>query len=102
MSREAPDGAAVALSLQRALLGAVTPALRACGFTLDKSSLAVTFVFDGAPTEDDIEAIQMATTELISDFPEELYLQEQVMRVDSPAPVPQSKLGRLVFLRREA
>jgi hypothetical protein len=103
MTANDPTDAEIALSLQRALLGAVSARLRAVGFLRSGNEIVVTFVFDGEASGDDVESAQIVTTEVISDFPApELQCLEHVLRVDSPLPVPHPQLGRLVFLRKEA
>lgn len=101
MTLTAASDAGIALSLQRALLGAITAKLRTVAFRLEANQLTVTFVFDGAPDDDDIDAAQVAVTEVVSDFPSGLEIEAAIMRRDFPSPLPRSDLGRLVYLRRE-
>ena len=90
---------AIALSLQRALLGAVTANLRAVSFKLHDSTIHVDFIYDGDPAPEDVESAQIAVSEVISDFPHANAI-ECLRRVDAPAAVPVLG-GRLVFARKE-
>ena len=93
------------LSVQRALLGRVGPDLRRV--TLDwnwnKRQSSITAIFDGPVSERDQEDMEIAHTEVISDFPEvpnELKLDLRIMRIDTPEPV--KGFGKVaVFERRE-
>lgn len=60
------------LSAQGALLTHVTPPLRAVSLAVDEPNQrwAIRFVFDGHPSESQLEAAQIAVTEILSDFPE--------------------------------
>lgn len=102
MNINRPSDPKIALSLQRALLGAVTPNLRAVGFRYVEPEIIVTFVFDGPVPEEDVEAAQIVTTEVISDFPETgLECREDIIRADRPEPLPRAGVGRLVYARKE-
>ncbi len=93
------DEHAVALSLQRALLGAVTPNLRAVSFRIARGTVFVDFVYDGEPGPEETECAQISVSELISDFPHADAI-ESIRRLDAPEAVPATG-GRLVFARRE-
>lgn len=57
-------------SIQRALLGHVTPNLRAVGVNLEENTKSVlTFYYDQEPSEDEQELASLADTEFIADFP---------------------------------
>ena len=75
------------LSLQRALLGAVTPSLRevTCGW--HGATLLLRFTFDGAPEEGQVEAAHIVGSEVISDFSDSWNIEEQIVRHDYPAPL---------------
>ena len=93
------DEQAVALSLQRALIGAVTANLRAVSFRVEDGTIHMDFVFDGEPSPEDTETAQIAASEVNSDFPHANAI-ENIRRVDAPEAVPATG-GRLVFARRE-
>jgi hypothetical protein len=60
------------LSAQRALLTHITPPLRAVSLAVDEPGRrwAIRFVFDGRPSESQLEAARCAVTEMLADFPE--------------------------------
>jgi len=73
------------LSTQRALLGAVSPALRevSCGWQAMKIKLR--FVYDGEISDQDRDAAHIVGAEVISDFPEGWDIAEDIARLDAPA-----------------
>lgn len=99
MTRPTLDEHAVALSLQRALLGAVTPNLRAVSFRIEDGTIHVDFTYDGEAAPEDRECAEITVSEVISDFPQ-ADATEHIRRVDAPQALPASG-GRLVFARRE-
>ncbi len=90
------------LSVQRALLGAVSPSLRevSCGWQDHKISLR--FVFDGKILETDREAAHIVGSEVIADFPDDWDIDEDIVRLDAPAKLvlPHDK-SVLAYRRRE-
>src|ERR1700684_1358849 len=58
------------LSLQRALWGAVYPQLRQAAIEADEHAhvIRVRFEYDGKPTDQVLDACQVAGTEVIADF----------------------------------
>lgn len=87
------------LSAQRALLGAVSPALR--GVTVGARDKVVLFrcYLDGPIAEEDREALQVAGTEIIADFPAPWDINEEIIRCDAPAEI--EVLDAWVYRRRE-
>ncbi len=88
------------LSLQRALLGAVSPALRevSCGWQDHKISLR--FVFDGKILETDREAAHIVGSEVSADFPDDWDIEEDIVRLDAPAKLPLPKIAAILAFRR--
>lgn len=89
------------LSALNALLGAVTPNLRAFTiqvFVQEKIVKAALF-YDGKISDEDFDIANCALTEIISDFPPDYTLEENIERLDYPAAIP--IVGRLVFQRKE-
>jgi hypothetical protein len=60
----------VLLSMQKALLGNVTPAIRAVAVKWTTSSVKFRILFDHLPTPADLETTSLVETEVMSDFPE--------------------------------
>ena len=93
------DEAYARRSVQNALLGAVSPKLRVVVVRLEEKSVFVSFFYDGEISESDRDAASCALAEIISDFPPDFELNDQIERVDFPKEVP--ILGSLVFKRKE-
>ncbi len=72
------------LSLQRALLGAVSPALRqvSCGWQARQINLH--FIYDGDISDDDLDAAHIVGAEVISDFSQGWDIDENIVRLDAP------------------
>jgi hypothetical protein len=98
----------VLLSLQRALLGEVPPALR--GVRVGWSPTALEFVayFDGPIAEVDAESMSVICAEVNADFlPEEPIADFRCLRCDAPAPLAVPTEWTFpdvawVYLRRES
>ncbi len=86
------------LSLNRGLLGEVSPALRAAQIKWDQELIHLFFYYDGEISEEDHEAAECAATEVMADFPEYHY-EIDILQWDYPKPIP--KEGELVYYRRE-
>lgn len=87
------------LSMNRALLGAVFPGLRAAQIKRDEKKILIYFYHHGEISEEDRESAECAATEAIADFPEHT-LEVNILRWDYPKPIPAE--GDLVFKRRES
>ena len=88
------------LSLQRALLGNVTPNIRGVIALLDDNQIYLTFYFDGEISESDEENASEIETEVIADFDEKYTIDTQIKRLDFPHRIKLDK-GFLVYLRKE-
>lgn len=99
MTERSVDRALVLLSLQRALLGEVFPALRAV--TVEWSNTAVKFFayVDGPLTEEDAESLSCISAEVAADLWSGVELDYEVVRRDSPARIDDARVR--VFHRRE-
>ena len=89
------------LSLQRALWGAVYPQLRQASIEADEHAhvIRVRFEYDGKPTDQVLDACQVAGTEVIADFTDPWTIDEQHREV--PYPLKLNRLEHLVYLRAE-
>lgn len=87
------------LSLQRALLGAVTPNLRAVYIDIDEKTkkLSISFFYDGEITDKFFDIASTAVAEV--DVPGYYELDEKIERLDFPEKIPVR--GHLVYLRQE-
>lgn len=88
-------------SIQRALLGAVTPNLRAVDIVIENEQrFDVIFYYDKEISEDEEELSSLVETEFISDFSEPDYQTNRILRVlQYPNKIPQN--GFLVYKRYE-
>ncbi len=87
------------LSVQRALLGVVTPELRAVVVDLDdaRQVLYIRFYYHGEVSEDLIELWNCAITEV--DLGPDCFFDEGIERLDYPNKIPFR--GRYAYRRRE-
>lgn len=89
----------VALSLQRALLGEVFPALRAVTASASANLVSFRAYIDGEPHPDDLESLSCVSAEFAADFESGVYVDYEVLRVDAPARIHDSDWW--IFRRRE-
>lgn len=89
------------LDVQRALLGAITPSLRAVSVDMDLANkkLLLFFFFDGKISEKLFDLASVAATEAGVSLPE-YFTDDQLIQLDLPQEIPFSK--KLVFLRKES
>lgn len=97
---EAPSVSSVVLSLNRALLGAVSNSLRAVHFQADEKKIDIFFFFDGVISVDDEDTMGTVGAEVAADFPA-LSVYEHGLRVDSPARLKGEPGRHVVFARKE-
>lgn len=88
------------LSLQRALLGEVSPQLRAVVFSIIDRTIDVRFYFDGVISENDKESASCVETEILADYDPEDSVTVRCIRLDFPDPINDG--GTWVYQRREA
>jgi hypothetical protein len=101
MSTNATRTAEVVLAVQQALLGEVTPNLRAVIVARhDASSVFVVAYFDAEPSELEREAMSRVETELLARFPEDHVVQVDVVQLGEPELIP--KEGIWTYRRWEA
>ncbi|WP_368540820.1 hypothetical protein [Enterobacter soli] len=88
------------LSLQRALLGNVTPNIRAVIAELTGKSISILFYFEGEVDDDDEELASVIETEIIADFDDDFTVYTAVQRLDYPQRIKNTN-GLLAYLRKE-
>lgn len=87
-------------SMQRALIGHVTPNLRSVYLDVDDSLITLVFFYDKPPSEDEMELASLADTEFISDYPSPEYRTEcKIFTLPYPENFP--KHGLCVYKRYE-
>jgi hypothetical protein len=88
------------LSMQSALLGAVTANMRNIAVDICENKIFLYFFIDGEVLDDDKENISVIETEVIADFEDDFDIETVISRIDSPAPIILSH-GYSVFQRKE-
>lgn len=87
-------------SLQRALLGNVTPNVRAVIANLENKNINLYFYYDGVISDDDEETASVVETEVIADFDQDFSINKNLQRIDFPQEITGAD-GVLVYLRDE-
>ncbi len=87
------------LSMNTALLGSVSPALRAAMIQWKDKEFHLYFYYDGEISEEDRESAECVAEEVISDFPR-YKVNLDIVRLDYPKPIPQED-RKAVYRRRE-
>lgn len=92
----------ILLEAQSALLGIITPKIRAVSIEWDEDvRLSFRVHYESQPTEGEVEEMEIATTEIIAGVPYITWL-NPVEVVVTNAPIPELEfLNRLVYLRKE-
>ena len=100
MKARAVERSQVLLSLQRALLGEVFPALRA--ITVEWSDSVVKFYayVDGFLNEKDAESLSCVSAEVAADFWDGVEIDYEIVRLDFPGKIVDERMR--VFHRRES
>lgn len=93
------DRARAILSMSRALLTEVVPALRAASIKWDDKIIKLFFYYDGEISENEIDSISCVSAEVISDYPEHQLEEDSILRVDYPQQILYE--GDLVYYRKE-
>jgi hypothetical protein len=91
----------VLLSLQRALLGMVTPDLRSVEVALDGGRVHAIFAYDGDVTDDHREIVSEVEGMLIGDLDDDVDVRFEAERITPPAPVGVVRGTTYCYLRRE-
>ena len=88
------------LSIQRALLGRVTPNIRAVTAAIDKSTITLRWLMDGEVTDDLEDDLSTVGAEVVADF-ESHQIAEEFLRCDAPRPMDDFQLEQLAYQRKE-
>lgn len=92
--------ATVRLSLQIALLGMITPNIRAITCGWDSITINVKFIYDGDFSDNDADLAEEVASEVISSFPDYM-ISTKCISVPSPSSFNEELLSHLVYRRRE-
>ena len=91
----------VLLSLQRALLGAVTPNMRAICVGWDEKLIRIRAIYDGEIDDEDRERFSEVGTKVIADFSAPMAIEEECVRLDPPERLVSLGLKEWVYWRYE-
>ncbi|MBS1910962.1 MAG: hypothetical protein JST22_03155 [Bacteroidetes bacterium] len=81
----------VLVALQQALLGEISPNLRAVTVVFDETSIHLDCYYDGNADDDDQESMSSVETEVTAMFPESQRVTHQIHRLDYPALIPKDR-----------
>ncbi|MBU9843529.1 hypothetical protein [Rahnella ecdela] len=88
------------LSMQNALLGRVTPNIRAVVGRLFNQQIEIVYYFDQEISDDDEELASELGTEVIADFEDGFSIEIKTLRLDYPHAIKNDG-GLLLYLRKE-
>jgi len=88
------------LSIQRALLGEVTPNIRAVTAAIDDNTITLRWIIDGAIAPGLENDLSVAGAEVGADFNSHQIAQE-FLRCDAPRPMDEFQLEQLAYQRKE-
>jgi hypothetical protein len=98
-----PDLPDLILSVNRALLGEVSCAVRQVDATIEGKIIRLRFVFDGVISDDDKESASCVATEVIADYPDGYKIYQECVQMDAPRKIPSPGEGwRAIFARKES
>ena len=89
----------IVLSVQRALLGSITPNLRGVAVDWNDNEIRVFCYYHGAISEDDREEMSCVHTEVATDFVDIAAVHFVLVRSDMPTPMKGYRAW--IFLRKE-
>lgn len=90
----------VLLSLQRALLGAISKNVRGVACAWDDSRIQITAIFDDVISDEDNEAMEIVCSEVVSDFPDH-QVGVKCVRLDYPQAITSASADTWVYMRSE-
>lgn len=88
------------LSIQRALLGEVTPNIRAVTATIDERIITLRWIIDGEIADDLESDLSAAGAEVGADFDSHQIAQE-FLRCDAPRQMDEFQLEQVAYQRKE-
>ncbi len=95
----AQDEIELRVRFQIALLGEVSPSLRAVVAFQAKKAIRFVAYFDGAVSSEDEESMTVVETEVLASYPTDFETSHRIVRLDWPARIPRD--GVFVYHRRE-
>ena len=88
------------LSIQRALLGEVTPNIRAVTASIDEGTITLRWIIDGEITDDFRRDLSAVGAEIVADF-ESHQIAEEFLRCDAPRLIRDLYLDQIAYVRKE-
>jgi hypothetical protein len=88
------------LSIQRALLGEVTPNIRAVTAAIDESTITLRWIIDGEITDDFRIDLSAVGAEIVADFKSH-QIAEEFLRCDAPRLIRDLYLDHIAYVRKE-
>src|SRR5262245_2054302 len=88
------------LSIQRALLGEITPNIRAVTAQIDPDTITLRWIIDGEIAGHLQRDLSLVNAEVIAEFPTH-QMKEEFVRRDASASMEELYLDQLAYLRRE-
>ena len=88
------------LSIQRALLGEVTPNIRAVTAQIESNAIVLRWIIDGEISDDLRLDLSAVGAEVVADFATHRIAEEFVRR-DAPSAMDELFLDQLAYVRRE-
>lgn len=96
------DPSDLLFSVNRALWGEVSANMRLIKARAEGSTILLRFYFDGEPSIQDRNSVSCAGSEVISDFPDEYVIEEEIIRLDAPEHLPADPSWITIYMRRES
>jgi hypothetical protein len=75
--------------------------MRCIRVNADDVTIRLRFYFDGGPTDVDRGSVSCVGAEVIGDFPDHRFVEEELIRVDAPERVPDQPGWLTLYARRE-
>ena len=88
------------LSIQRALLGQVTPNIRVVTATMVSDTITLRFIIDGEISDRSRQDLSVVATEVIADFATH-QIEVELVRCDEPRATAEWHFDHLAYMRRE-
>ncbi len=94
-------GASVLLSIQRALLGEITPNIRGITCAWSKSEIKIRCYFEGEITDENEESMDCVEGEIMADFPNIKLIDLKCLTINMPESLNKHTLMSWVYMRKE-
>ena len=89
------------LQVQSALLGAVSPCLRAVACGLQGETIKLRFIFDGSVSEEDEANVREVANAVAANYSAPVTVCQEIVRADYPAILAEYSLRKWAYIRKE-